>query len=424
MTPEPPPEPHRRRLRLRHPDGPSWPVMIGRGLALTAALVGAVWLGGHPQHLPGGLRDIAQSGQPAVQSAGVDAEDPVAAALEHIESSYWRPVSHTRLRDGAVRGAVAELKDPYSRYISAAEQAEFARALGGRYAGIGVHVIAHPDGLKITRVTNRGPADQAGLRPGDVIVAVAGRTAAGPRRAAAAVNTLRGEPDTPVEVQVRRGRQRIERTLTRRELKERLTRLTMHETADGVKVARVWLGSFAEGAAAAVARDLRRGRDAGAQAAVLDLRGNGGGLVEEAADLVSLFVSDGLVVELRSRTGPSQRIAVSGRALEPTLPLVVAVDGASASAAEITAAALADHDRAVVVGQRTYGKGVFQELFALPGGGALDITVGGYYTPSGRSLGGGGVRRGDGVRPDVTAPDKPRTRTDETLRAALDALRR
>jgi carboxyl-terminal processing protease len=152
---------------------------------------------------------------------------------------------------------------------------------------------------------------------------------------------------------------------------------------------------------------------------VLDLRHNGGGLLSEARLVASVFLPEGPIVTTRGRNQPERTLMATGNALAPRIPLVVLVDRATASAAEIVAGALADRGRATVVGRPTFGKGIFQEVERLSNGGALEITVGQYFTPSGRNLGGGGVRRGAGIRPDVPARDDLKTTPDEALATAL-----
>ena len=136
----------------------------------------------------------------------------------------------------------------------------------------------------------------------------------------------------------------------------------------------------------------------------------------------SLFLKDGKVVSTRGRARPERVYNATGDAIDADGPLVVLVNENTASASEIVTGALQDRERARVVGTRTFGKGVFQEIERLPNGGALDITVGSYYTPSGRNLGGGGVKRGAGITPAVKAQDDPKTRSDEGLEKALDVL--
>ena len=159
----------------------------------------------------------------------------------------------------------------------------------------------------------------------------------------------------------------------------------------------------------------------GAQGIVLDLRGNGGGLVEEAQLIASIFIPKGTIVTTRGRTQPTQVIVATGDAIPTSVPVVVLVDQNTASAAEIVTAALQDHKRATVVGTHTFGKGVFQEEQALSNGGALDITVGEYFTPNGRNLGGGGVKEGAGIQPEVHVPQES-VDTNKGLTTALNTL--
>ena len=155
---------------------------------------------------------------------------------------------------------------------------------------------------------------------------------------------------------------------------------------------------------------------------MLDLRHNGGGLLNEAVTVASVFLEDGRVVSTKGRARPERVYNAEGGAIKRSIPVVVLVDEASASASEIVTGALQDRKRAKVVGTRTFGKGVFQEIERLPNGGALDITVGEYFTPTGRNLGGGGVRRGAGITPDIKASDDPKTAKDEALDKALETV--
>ena len=158
----------------------------------------------------------------------------------------------------------------------------------------------------------------------------------------------------------------------------------------------------------------------GAKGIVFDLRGNGGGLVEEAQLIASTFIPHGVIVSTSGRNQPHQTLMATGGAISPKIPVVVLVDSNTASAAEIVTAALQDHRRATVVGSHTFGKGVFQEEEKLANGGALDITVGEYFTPNGRNLGGGGVRQGAGVKPEVLV--KSGLDGPEGLKVALETL--
>jgi carboxyl-terminal processing protease len=187
------------------------------------------------------------------------------------------------------------------------------------------------------------------------------------------------------------------------------------------KLGVVELATFSPGAHGEVANALRRELHEGVRGIVLDLRANGGGLVEEARLIASIFIAHGTIVSTRGRTQPSETITATGDPLAPTIPMVVLVDHNTASASEIVTAALRDHHRAIVVGTHTFGKGVFQEEEPLSNGGALDITVGEYFTPNGRNLGGGGVKQGAGIGPEVPLPNGV-VDTPRGLTVALDTL--
>ena len=185
----------------------------------------------------------------------------------------------------------------------------------------------------------------------------------------------------------------------------------------------VRLDQFSSGAHGEVNAALRKAIKNGAKGVVFDLRDNPGGLVTEAQLVASAFLSDGKIVTTKGRAVPSKTLSAVGDPVAPKIPLVVLVDRNSASAAEIVAGALQDRKRGTLVGTRTFGKGVFQEVLELSNGGALDITAGQYFLPSGRNLGGAGVSTGSGLTPDVPASDDPKTaKVDEGLDKALSVL--
>src|SRR5205085_541257 len=193
-------------------------------------------------------------------------------------------------------------------------------------------------------------------------------------------------------------------------------------TYHGAKVGYLQLTSFTHGAGNELRAQVHRVLKGGARALILDLRSNGGGLLNEAINVASIFIPDGTIVSTDGRAQPRQVYLAKRNAIATKQPMVVLVDRGTASAAEIVTAALQQRHRALVVGTRTYGKGVFQEVEPLPNGGALDFTVGEYFTPDGQNLGGGGVRRGKGVAPNIHAIDNPRTHVDEALRKAEQAV--
>ena len=190
------------------------------------------------------------------------------------------------------------------------------------------------------------------------------------------------------------------------------------------KVAYVKLASFTSGAHGAVGKAVRGLVGKGAKSVVLDLRDNGGGLLNEAVLVSSIFIPEGKIVTTRGRSRPERVFEATGGAISTKIPVAVLVNDQSASASEIVTGALQDRDRATVVGTRTFGKGVFQEIKQLSNGGALDITVGEYFTPSGKNLGGGGPKKGAGITPDVKAEDNEKTKRDEALDVAVKTVAR
>jgi carboxyl-terminal processing protease len=383
---------------------------VAFAVALLVLCLG-LWLGGHPRQLPGFVRDAF-----VAEPSGLTGE-----AAEVIEDNYYRPVGETELGNASLQGMVRELRkrhaDRFSEYFSPESLASFNEQIEGRFSGIGLSVIPAKRGLRAARVFPGSPAAEAGIEPGDVIVSVDGDPIAG-ESSAEATAKIKGTEGTEVTVGVldpKSGRVR-RLTLTRAEVA--LPNVSSRvESFRGHKLGYIRLLSFSEGVHALLARAVRKVEREGAEGIVLDLRGNPGGLLEEAVLCAGVFLPEGeVVVSTDSRTqGHSVHKTVGGNL--PASPLVVLIDRGTASAAEILAAALADDGHATVVGTRSYGKGVFQEEKGLANGGALKLTVGEYFTPKGVNL-----ARSRGIHPEVKARDNPRTRADEALQRALGVL--
>lgn len=382
--------------------------------ALVALLAG-MWIGGHPRNLPDGIRDVF------VQSGIAPEVSPSDDALSVIESYYFRKTDQARIEDASIRGMVSQLRrqydDRFSHYFDAEELASFNEAIEGSFSGVGMTVgQSDESGIRIGSVFNRSPADRAGLRAGDVIVEVDGESILG-QNTDLAVAMIKGPEGTEVTLGVRvqgRGESRRFR-LTREEISVPVTSSRVRKVG-GLKLGYVRLTTFSEGASVALGRAVKRVRDKGAVGIVLDLRANGGGLLPEAVLTSSLFIPEGdTVVETRSRTQGNQVYKAVGGDLDPP-PMVVLVNRDTASAAEILAAALQTSNDDPVVGTRTYGKGVFQQVIGLDNGGALDLTVGEFLTAEGVSL------AGRGLKPDVFSPSRPAAGTDLQLERAFEVL--
>jgi carboxyl-terminal processing protease len=373
-------------------------------------LCAGLWLGGHPGKLPGFVRDRFVD-----SSAGLTAE-----ATELIQDNYYRPVKQSRLIDSSLGGMVQGLRrhyhDRFSDYFSPKAVKAFDEEISGRFSGVGIEISQVGRGLLAARVFHGSPAARAGIASGEVIVSVDGHSIAG-ENIVAAKNRIVGPEGTQVTLGVydpKTGKERSVR-VTRAEIQTPITS-TRIKHVGGRKLGYVRFESFTDGSHAALQQAVERVERKGAQGIVLDLRANGGGLLEEAVLAASLFMpKDKVVVSTDSRTqGHSVYKAVGGEL--PHRPMVVLIDRNTASAAEILTAALADQAGATVVGTRSYGKGVFQQEVGLSNGGALKLTIGEYFTPTGVNL------AGKGIHPDVRARDVPGTVADEGLRRALRVL--
>jgi carboxyl-terminal processing protease len=330
-----------------------------------------------------------------------------ARALAYIELSYLEPVDQERLVYGAIRG-LADSLDPHSVFLDPKEYEILKSDSEGRFAGVGVEVSTRDGWLTILSVFEGGPAAKAGLKPGDRFLSIEGEDARDVRLYDA-VRRIRGEPGTTVKVTVRREGQdkALERTLTRAFIE--IDPIEMQVLADGVVYLRI--KAFQDGTTRLMSNaldeavvKLRKG--GGVTGLLLDLRDNGGGLLHEAVWVSDEFLTSGVIVSTRGRGGEMISEYSARRAgSRPKWPIVVLINENTASASEIVAGALRDHRRAVLVGVRSFGKGSVQNVFELPGGSALKLTVYRYYTPSGRSI------QAEGITPDLVA-EQPRAEGD------------
>lgn len=339
-----------------------------------------------------------------------------ARALSYIELAYVEPVDQERLVEGAIRG-LADSLDPHSVYLDPEEYQILKSDAEGRFAGIGVEVSTRDGWLTILSVFEGGPADKAGLRPGDRFLSIEGEDARD-LRLYDAVRRIRGEPGTSVTVSIRRPgwEEALQRTLVRAFID--VDPIELQILDDGLAYVRV--KAFQDGTArllrSALDEVVERRKDLGGiRGLLMDLRDNGGGLLQEAVWVSDEFLSSGVIVSTRGRDGKVISEYSARRAgTRPRWPMVVLINENTASAAEIVAGALRDHGRAVLVGVRSFGKGSVQNVFDLPGGSALKLTTARYYTPSGRSI------QAEGVMPDLRA-EQPR-RGDEPAPLREEAL--
>ena len=305
--------------------------------------------------------------------------------LSLVSGQFVDTLNNQEIMSRAARGLVKELHDPYSELFTPSESEEFSRGTNGRYGGTGMLLGEEDDkAVSVQRVFPNTPAENAGVREGDLITAIADTSTKGWGLSKVS-DHLRGTPGSKVTVSFQREGVatpiRIE--MTRREVHVPAVPYTAVIDGEGY----IPLQTFNENAADEVQEAVRQLIAQGARGLVLDLRDNGGGIVEQSLAISSLFLRDGQdIVTVRARDAADEVSHASGEHIANGLPLVVLTDGGTASAAEIVAGALQDHDRALVLGSTTFGKGLVQSLYTLDGGYSLKLTTGKWYTPSGRSI--------------------------------------
>ena len=386
---------------------------VRRGLAGLGAialavivLLAGIWLGGHPSNLPSALRGTIFESRSLVL---------VNQALNILTTRYYRSLNRSGLVDQALSGMVASLDDPYSHYLDPHSYRQRNEQRNQELSGIGINTAAEAGGLRVLHVFEHAPAADAGLRLGDLIIKVGSVSLV--NQADLGSDLIRGPAGTPVELTFLRDGSQHEISVERAKIVVPVATLQMLDYHH-LRIGHLTLTGFTEGSGDQLRTEVRAAQDAGAQALILDLRGNGGGLIDQAINVASIFVPEGKIMSAEERGNPPRVYMARDDAIAPHIPMVVLVDHGTASAAEIVTAALQDRGRAEVVGAETYGKGVFQVTESLINGGALDITVGKYFSPNGHNLGGGGALPGPGITPNVYAVDDPQTPPDEALAVA------
>jgi carboxyl-terminal processing protease len=356
--------------------------VVAVGLMSGVALVSGGWL----------LQDGAETDSVFNRARVFD------EVLRLVSDRYVEPHPPSELYELAVEGMLEELGDPHSSYLDAEEYAQLQITTTGEYGGLGISIARRDAWVTAVGILPETPAERAGVRIGDRMVAIDGASTKGWDEDQA-VKRLRGAPGTDVVVTVQRpgSAQTIDFRLTRQVIHVRSVPYA-YLLEDGVGYAS--LSSFSRTSTDELRAAIDRLRGQGMRGLVLDLRSNPGGLLEQGVSVSDLFLPAGMpVVETRSRDPrENETLGTATPESQGTLPVVVLVDEYSASAAEIVAGALQDHDRALVMGAPSYGKGSVQSLFPVSGGGVLKLTTAKWYTPAGRSI------QKDTPKEDAAAP--------------------
>lgn len=302
-----------------------------------------------------------------------------------VSDRFVDTVDNSALYEKAARGLVTQLHDPYSELFSPAELKRFSTQSTGRYGGIGMQIENQEGNIVVVHVFSHSPAQTAGVQDGDHIVGIDTASTRG-WTSQQVSDVLIGTVGTQVKVRFSRPgvSEPIENTFTRAEIHVPAVPYSLMLSD---KIAYIPLQTFNEDAADELDNAVNGLVKQGAKSIVLDLRNNPGGILDQGLQVADLFLKSGQqIASVRMRQGPPQVYTAHDDEHVQSVPLVVLVDGYSASAAEIVTGALQDHDRALVVGTTSFGKGLVQTVFPIDGGWALKITTGKWYTPSGRSI--------------------------------------
>jgi carboxyl-terminal processing protease len=338
--------------------------------------------------------------------------------FERVRSDYVKEVGDEELVESAINGMLTSL-DPHSSYLNAKSFRDMQVQTRGEFGGLGIEVTMESGLVKVVSPIDDTPAYRAGLKPGDLITHLDSEAVQG-LSLAEAVERMRGPVNSDLVLTIRRiGREPFDVTITRAVIKIQSVR----SRAEG-DVGYIRITSFSEQTASGVERAMQKIRNEigeDIKGLVLDLRNNPGGLLDQSVKVSDAFLQRGEVVSTRSRRpDEAQRFNAKPGDVADGLPIVVLINGGSASASEIVAGALQDHRRAIVMGTRSFGKGSVQTIIPLAGHGAIRLTTAHYYTPSGRSI------QATGINPDIVVEqarvepiDEIRRRRERDLRGAL-----
>ncbi len=330
-----------------------------------------------------------------------------------IDNYYVEDTNLSDLVDAAISGMLDEL-DPYSSYMSPNEYEEMQIEFDGEFGGIGIVITIREEKLTIVSPIKNTPGDRAGLKAGDVIKAINGKLTSKMSQEKA-VDLMRGQPGTQVTLTIDREDQEedFDVEITRANVEIPYVEQSME--TDNIGYLSIY--QFASDVGYKTEDALQELKDQGAQAIILDLRTNPGGILSEAVKVASNFIDDGTVVSVKSRKGEDEIYDTVSDINAVDLPMVVLINEGSASASEIVAGAISDYDRGKLVGQRTFGKGTVQTVIPMGDGSALRLTTARYYTPDGTFI------HEKGIEPDVLVEFDSEAEEDAQLQKAIEMLK-
>ncbi len=375
-------------------------VLAGLGACAAAAVVGGEWL-----MAPSAASLITDSPKEVMDQAWQIVFRDYLDTTGKYTPEQWRKLrrdllsktyGNTKESYEAIRGMLGTLDDPYTRFMDPREFKEMQIDTSGELSGVGIQLSLDKDTKELVVVSpiDGSPASRAGVMPKDVIISIDGKSTKG-MSTEDAVKLIRGQAGTKVTLQVRRKNQVLEMPLTRDRIELHAVEHQVNTTPDGFKVGYIRLKQFNANASKDMRAALRDLESKGVQGYVLDLRSNPGGLLVASIEIARQWLDEGIIVSTKTRDGIQDVRRANGRALTKA-PLVILVNEGSASASEILSGALQDNKRGVLVGQKTFGKGLVQSVRGLSDGSGMTVTIAKYLTPSGRDI------HKHGIKPDVT----------------------
>lgn len=341
---------------------------------------------------------------------------------EIIDKYYLKDVDEQKAIDGAIQGYIEALGDEYTEYIPADEMKEYTQDIMGNFVGIGIYMIQNTEEntIEVLSPIKDSPAEKAGILAGDIIVGVDGVNYTGDEIDTVA-NNIKGEEGTTVKIEIRRGEETLTFDIERAKV---ITNPVLSEKLEN-NIGYLQITSFDEGTAEDFENKFNSLKDQGITSLIIDLRNNGGGIVEEALQIIDYIVPKGQEILITVDKDQKEEIEKSKDDVLIDMPVVVLVNEYSASASEIVAGALKDLNEATLVGKTTYGKGVIQQLLSLSNGAGLKVTVEEYYTPNRTKIDGVGIKPNEEVNlPEtVTSPLTVTREQDTQLQKAIEILK-
>lgn len=312
-------------------------------------------------------------------------------AYRQLAANYDGDLDANKLSDGAARGMVKAVGDDYTTFLDKEEAAEFNKSLNGEVSGIGAEIGVRNLQPTVLRVLDDSPAKKAGLKTGDIFVAVNGTSVAG-ETASGVADKVTGEAGTTVKLTMRRGSESLDFSITRAQISDPSVRWSVSDDIGVLTISR-----FDDNTGSLARKAAKEFIDKGVKSVIVDLRNNGGGYLTAAQEVASLWLDSGkTVVTEKSRGQVTETVKASGNPTLKGKKTIVLVNGSSASASEIVAGALKDYQAATLVGEKTFGKGTVQKVINLSDDRILKVTVARWYTPQDRNI------TKEGIQPNQT----------------------